>query len=141
MKQPAMRRIVPVIAAALLLLGTSATVYVQSFQQQEVTDSIAINGREVTYEELAAAYPETTITGYDDERYMGIALTDVLAHADVAEPATHSYKFVGADGYSKQVEWKHVQHGILINEDDKRVIFTELPKQSWVAKLVEIKVI
>lgn len=141
MKQAAMRRVVPLIAAGLLLLGTAATIYVQSFQQQESTESITINGRDVTYDELADASQETTITGYDDERYTGIAMPDVLAYTGITEPAAHSYEFIGADGYSKQVEWKHVQDSILSNQDNKRVIFTELPRQFWVADLIEIKVI
>ncbi len=141
MKRPAMRHLVPLIAAGLLLLGTGATVYVQSFQQQEPTGVVTVNGVDVTYEELVDTYPETTITGYDDKNYTGVAMTDVLAHANVAEPAAHSYKFVGADGYSKQVKWKHVQHCILVGADGKRVIFSGLPKQSWVRDLIEITVI
>ncbi|MFO8133573.1 MAG: hypothetical protein R6U10_06565 [Thermoplasmatota archaeon] len=141
MKQATMRRIVPLAAAGLLLLGTTATIYVQSFQQQESTSSITINGVDVTYQELADSYPEEAITGYDDERYTGIALTDALAYAGVTEPAAHEYTLVGADGYSKQVEWKHVQSSILSSQDSKRVIFTELPKQFWVADLIEIEVI
>lgn len=140
MKQAVMRRVVPIIAAGLLLLGAGATVYVQSFQQQETTDSITINGRDVTFQELAAAYQETTITGYDDERYTGIAMTDVLQHVDVTEPAAHDYTFVGADGYSKQVEWKHIQGSVLTDNDGQRIIFSELPKQFWVADLIEIQV-
>ncbi|MBS3773085.1 MAG: hypothetical protein KGY55_02675 [Candidatus Thermoplasmatota archaeon] len=141
MKQATMRRIVPLVAAGLLILGTAATIYVQSFQQQESTDTLAINGMDVTYEELADSYPEETITGYDDERYTGIAMTEVVAYAGVTEPAAHAYTFTGADGYSKQVEWKHVQNSVLSSQDNKRVIFTELPKQFWVADLIEIKVI
>ena len=140
MKQAAMRRMVPLIAASLLLLGTAATIYVQSFQQQESRESIAINRMDVTYDELADAYQETTIKGYDDERYTGIAMSDVLAYTGILEPEAHSYELIGADGYSKQVEWTQVKDSVLSSQDNKRIIFTELPKQFWVANLIEIKV-
>lgn len=140
MKHAATRRIIPLIAAGLLLLGTAATIYVQSFQQQETTDSITVNGMDITYAELTDIYPEKTITGYDDERYTGITMADVLTHAGVTDPAAHDYTFAGADGYSKQVEWKHVQHSVLTDMDGKRIIFSELPKQFWVADLIEIQV-
>jgi len=134
-----LERLVPLVAACLLLLGTLSTIYVTSFQGRESTAYIEVNGVAVSIDRLYAAYGEQSLETSIGETHAGIAFTDLAGEAGIADPAAHVYRIIASDGYSKEVAWKYVQSSIITRE--KRIIFAELPQQYWVRDIVEIKVI
>ena len=57
----------------------------------------------------------------------------------LANPGTHEYKIIAADGYLKTVSWDDMQNGIIL--ESKESYFSELPKQFNVRDVVEIEVV
>ncbi|HDS59293.1 MAG TPA: hypothetical protein ENN54_03245 [Thermoplasmatales archaeon] len=134
-----LERLVPLVAACLLLLGTLSTIYVKSFQEQESTEFISLNGTAVSIDHLYATYSEQSLETSADETHTGIPFASLTQEAGIQDPAAHIYRIIAADGYTKEVEWKYLQNSVLTS--DKRIIFAQLPKQYWVRDIVEIKVI
>jgi len=131
-------RFMPAIAITLLIVGIFSTVYVQSLQNRD-GDSIKLNGEELTLGEIQKCR-EKDIKTSEGKVYTGISLADMINLSGLKDPELHTYKIIGSDGYSKTVEWKYVKKGIFLMEE-KKVIFSDLPKQFWVNDIVEIKVI
>jgi len=133
-------RIAPVIAVSLLLLGIFSTVYVESSKEKISPDYLKINGNRFEIKEILKSCSEKEIKPEAGGAYTGISLADMINFSGVKNPSEYKYKIVGSDGYSKTVDWNALQNGIFYVEE-KKVIFSDLPKQFWVRDVVEIKVI
>lgn len=133
-----LERLAPLVAACLLLVGSISTVYVTSFQERQSTTSIEVNGVAVSIDHLFATYQEQTLETSIGETRTGIAFVDLAREAGIADPASHTYRIIAADGYTKEVPGTYMQSSIITTE--KRIIFAELPQQYWVRDIVEIKV-
>jgi len=132
-------RFVPAIAILLLIVGIFSTVYVQSLQERTDGEYVKINGERFTSNEIQKC-SEKKIKASEGGEYTGISLADMINKSGVKDPETHKYKIIGSDGYSKTVEWEYVKNGVFLVEE-KKAVFSDLPKQFWVRDIVEIKVI
>ncbi|MEA2054823.1 MAG: hypothetical protein U9O96_06965 [Candidatus Thermoplasmatota archaeon] len=133
-------RVIPVIAVLLMTMGILSTVYVHSFQEREGTDYLKINGKEFGINDLFNSCNKKDMKTSMGETHTGISLADIVNLSGVENPGEHIYTIIAADGYSKTVEWNNIKNGIF-TEEEKRAIFSDLPKQFWVRNIVEIKVI
>ena len=131
--------IIPLIAVCMLLVGTLATVYTESFHEQETMGTIDINGKDVFIATLFREYEEKELETSVGEIHNGIPLQLVLSHSGIEKPYEYDYSLSALDGYSKKVEWKYMLEAVLTEEG--RIVFSNLPKQFWVNDLVKIRVI
>ena len=125
-------RLLPLLAIGLLLIGSTATLYVHANTTN--AQSISINNQEYSYEQIQKNTQPRTI-----DTYTGIALDDLIQKAGIEQPDTHDYLIIGSDGYQKTVQWNHLTSGLLTPEGE--VIFSDLPKAFRVKNVNQIKVI
>lgn len=121
------------VLAIVILIG-SLSVLTYTTLSKEDTDTITVNDKEYTWDELFDDFEATTL---DDNE--GILLSDIVNDTGLKDPDTHEFKIVAADGYLKTVSWDDLQNGII--KDNKETYFTTLPKQFFVQDVVEIKVV
>jgi len=133
-------RVAPVVAILLIVVGILSTLHVQSLQEKADGNYIKINGNEFIVSELQKSCSEKEIETSAGEAYTGISLSEMINLSGIKNPGEYKYEIIGADGYSKIVEWNHIKKGIF-SIGEKETIFSDLPKQFWVKDVAEIKVI
>jgi len=121
---------IPIIAAVVLLIGISASVY--AYLQQTNTGSVSINGVEYSSAELMDMGAERVV-----EEFSGAALDELMISAGVPEPEAKEYTLIGADGYQKTVTWENMENGLLTA--DLMSVFSDLAKAFRVKDIIEIK--
>ena len=127
-------KLIPLLAIIVLLIGTGSTIYVHA-TQQELGETITIGDEVFTFEQLFQICQQKEFKEID---YSGIALDNIILKAGVTSPENHEYTIIGADGYQKTVTWENLKNGILTEE--KRAVFSDLPKAFRVRDVVEIKI-
>jgi hypothetical protein len=122
------------IIALMIIIGSlSALVY--NAANTRSTDILTVNGKDYDWETLESDFEIMEFAGHS-----GIPVEDLLEDAGIEDPAGRSFRFIGADGYEKEVPFSDMENG-MINTDEKKVIFPELAKAFWVRDLVEIEVV
>ena len=131
-------RIIPIIAICVLLMGSFTSIYVYALNSNNTAndDFITINDEEYSLEYL---FSNIIIRNLDSINVSGIALDNIITSINVNCPSCNSYKIIGKDGYSQTVTWENMQNGVLTNE--KKIVFSDLPKAFNVKDVVEIEVI
>ena len=131
--------IIPILAMAVLIIGSVATLYVhanQSIQSFE-SDTILINNHSFEIYSIFDKHSNITIETDVGEK-TGISLSELLLSSELACPTCNSYIIKASDGYQQTVEWDDIQQGILTIE--KRTYFPHLAHAFWVRDIVEIEV-
>lgn len=120
------------LAIVLLAIGIGSTLYLTLFKGIEKTEGLLVGETKFSLNELFDTL-ELTIVG----EYQGVALAEVINKAGIENPEEQEYTIIAGDGYQKMVEWKSIQKGIFTRE--KRVIFSDLPRQYWVRNVAKIE--
>lgn len=127
-------KLIPLFAIVVLLIGIGSSLYVHA-TQQEVGETITIGEKVFTFEQLFQMCQQRELK---EINYSGIALDDMILKAGITLSDSHEYTIIGADGYQKTVTWENLKNGVLTEE--KRAVFSDLPKAFRVRDVVEIKV-
>ena len=129
----------PFFAMAVLLLGISATLYVNANQAtiNVNQDSIIVNGISYDVKTLFDQIEWKTIQTDDGER-SGIPTDKLISYTNISCPSNHSYTFIATDGYQQTVPWEYIQQGVFTEE--KRVFFPNLAHAFWVRDVFKIEV-
>lgn len=127
-------KLIPLFAIVVLLLGTSSSLYVHATQRED-RETITIGDEVFTFEQLFQICQQKEL---EELGYSGVALDDMILKAGVPSPENHEYTIIGADGYQKTVTWDNLRNGVLTEE--KRVVFSDLPKAFRVRDVVKIEV-
>ena len=128
-------KLIPLLAIVVLLIGTGSSLYVQA-TQREVGETITIGDEVFIFEQLFQMCQQKEL---EEIGYSGVALDDVILKAGVSSPESHEYTIIGAVEYQKTVTWENMRNGVLTEE--KKVVFSDLPKAFRVRDVVEIEVI
>lgn len=128
-------KVVPFFAIVCLLIGTSATIYVQA--SLSTKNTITLSGNDFTLDQLFAM-GTTRVIATDDGEKSGIALDDLILKMGIDCPSCHQYTFKAKDGYQQTVDWTLMQQGILTEYG--RVYFAETAHALWVRDVIEIEV-
>lgn len=120
---------------ALIILIGSFTALVYNAMSTEETDVLLVNDKEYDWGSL-----ERDLPMIEHEGRNGISLAELLSDAGVKDIEAHSFRFIGADGYQKEIPGTDIVNG-MINTQDRMVILPALAKQTWVRDLVRIEVI
>ena len=131
MKHMEKKKLIPIFAIIVILVGIGSSVYVNAAQVD--LKHINVNGQDYTIDQLFDISEEKTY-----ETYSGIALDDLMVKTGVENPEKHEYTIIGADGYQQTVKWENMINGLLTK--DGKSIFSDLPKAFRVKDIVEIKV-
>ena len=123
-----------VVLALIILIG-SFTALVYNAMSTEETDVLLVNDKEYDWGSL-----ERDLPMIEHEGRTGISLAELLSDAGVKDIEAHSFRFIGADGYQKEIPGTDIVNG-LIDLNEKKVIFPTMAKAFWVRDLVEIEVI
>ena len=75
-----------------------------------------------------------------DLEFEGVELDQIIEDADIQDHETCQYRFTGADGYQKDLDWDNVGTAYIVLED-KTVIFPNQTKSFWVRGLVTIDLV
>jgi hypothetical protein len=94
-----------------------------------------VNGQQYTIDQL---FLLTKPRMFNDSKYTGIALDDLMLKTGVATPEQHTYTLKGLDGYEKTVTWENMKNGLLTK--NRESIFSDLPKAFRVKDIVTIEV-
>ncbi len=122
-----------VLALAIILGSLSALVY--NAVNTRSTDVLTVNGKEYDWESMQNDFD---VMEYDGNT--GISIRELLSDSGVEGLEGRSFRFIGADGYEKEIPWSDMNNGML-NTDEKKAIFPDLAKAFWVRDLVEIEVV
>lgn len=120
---------------ALLVLFGSLSALVYNASNTRSTDILKVNGKEYEWEALENEFDVMEYQGNS-----GISVREVLEDSGVTKFEGRSFRFIGSDGYEKEIPWEDMDNG-MINTEEKKVIFPGLAKAFWVRDLVEIEVI
>ncbi len=120
-------------AIILIAVGIGSTAYVCLFQSSSEAETLLVNKEEISLSQLFDVLEQRKI-----KDYQGIVLGNIIEKAGVENPEKHSYTIVSADGYQKTVLWENFKEGILTRE--KRVVFSDLPRQYWIRNVVKMEV-
>jgi hypothetical protein len=131
----AREKVVPLFAIVCLLIGMSATIYVQASISSKTT--ITLNGNDYTVDQLFTLGTIRIITTDDGEK-SGIALDDLMLKVGIGCPSCHQYTFKAKDGYQQTVNWELMQQGVLTK--DRRVYFSNTAHALWVRDVIQIGV-
>ncbi len=133
------RTIIPLLAMAVLIIGSVSTLYVhanQSIQSMD-NDTIIINNHSFEINTLFNTHSNISIETDIGEK-TGISLSEILVFLEIECASCNSYVIKAADGYQQTVEWDDIQQGILTLE--KRTYFPHLAHAFWVSNIIEIEV-
>ena len=122
------------ILALIILIG-SLTALVHHAMRTYPTDELIVNGKAYDWGSLKRDF--TTI---EQDGRTGISLEELLIDSGVDDIGSRSFRFIGADGYQKEIPGTDIVNG-MINTQDRMVILPALAKQTWVRDLVRIEVI
>ncbi len=121
------------LAVILLAIGIGSTLYVTLFKSSEKTEGLVVGEMEFSLNQLFGTLELVTVG-----EHQGVALAEVINKAGIENPEEQKYTIIAEDGYKKMVEWESIQGGMLTRE--KRVVFSDLPKQYWIKNIVKIEV-
>ena len=122
------------VMAMMILFGTLGALVYNAMNTQS-TDVLTVNGKEYDWNTICDEFDLTRVDGHE-----GVLLIDVLIDSGVKDPEGKNFRFIGADGYQKEVPWEDVQNGVL-DREEKKAILPNLAKAFWVRDLVEIQVV
>ena len=122
------------ILAMIIIFGSlSALVY--NAMNTRSTDVLTVNGVDYDWDTIQNDFETIEYDGNS-----GISVEELIKDSGVKETEGKSFRFIGSDGYEKEVPWDDMKNGI-IDTNEKKVIFPELAKAFWVRDLVEIEVV
>ena len=128
-------KLIPIIAVAVLFIGSISSVYVYAMQND--SEYIEINGTEYTIDQLFFMGKQKNIES-NSELFSGIALDDLMKKTGVSNPETHDYTIIASDVYQKTVKWENMKNGLLTIEGQS--IFSDLAKAFRIKDIVKIEV-
>ena len=120
-------------AIILIAVGIGSTAYIYLSQSSSEAETFLVGKEEISLSQFFDVLEQRKI-----EDYQGIVLGNIIEKAGVENPEKHSYTIVAADGFQKTVSWENLKEGILTRE--KRVVFSDLPRQYWIRNVVKIEV-
>ncbi len=120
---------------ALLIIFGSLSALIYNAMNTRSTDTLTVNGKDYDWNTLESDFDIIEFDGQE-----GISLEEIFEDSGITDPESSSFRFIGSDGYEKEVPWGDLTNGI-INIEEKKVIFPELAKAFWVRDLVEIEVV
>lgn len=128
------------VALAVAILVVSFSAFAYTLVPKGDPDIIVINGLDYDWEAIFTDFETEPFTA-NDVAYEGVSLEDIILDAGVEDPANHSYRLTGIDGYQKDItEWDDMRSGYLTIEDH-RARFPGMTQSFWVADLATIEVI
>jgi len=103
-------------------------------------DSTVINVNDIDYgwDTIFSDYESEDFVAAGDD-YTGVPVSWIILDTGLENPETFEYKFIGLDGYQKDVTWEDVQNGYLV-EDDNMIVFPHMTRSFWVRGLASIEV-
>ncbi len=122
------------LLAMMILLGSLGALVYNAMNTQS-TEVLTVNGKEYDWNTLYDEFDIARVDGHE-----GVLIIDVLSDSGVRDPEGKNFRFMGADGYQKEVPWEDVQNGVL-DREEKKVILPNLAKAFWIKDLVEIMVV
>ncbi len=123
---------------ASVILVSSLAVYAYSLTPIGDTSLLVVDGNQYTWDELGGMFAEVNFV-IDEDEYVGYSMADIILDAGIEDHQGASYKFIGADGYQKDVQWKDIENAF-ITDIDHKAVFPGLTKSFWVRDLIEIRV-
>jgi len=120
---------------ALLILTGSLGALVYNASTTGSTDVLTVCGKEYDWKDLENRFETRESNGHS-----GILVSDLVVDSGFKDPEGKSIRFIGADGYQKEIPWASAGNG-LIDVGEKKVVFPDLYKSFWVRDLVEIEVV
>jgi hypothetical protein len=132
-----LNRILGIAAAIILLTSFGALAY--TFIPKGDADAIRINGTDFAWTEVFADYETLAFTAAEQD-FEGVSLEELVLDSGVTDPASHTYRLIGIDGYQKDVAWNDIQNGYLVL-DKHRAVFPKLTQSFWVRDLATIEVV
>ncbi len=124
---------------AVVILVTSCVAFAYTLVPQGDTNKLVVDGTDFTWDEISENYD---IMEFDvgDLEFEGVELGQIIEDADIQDHENYQYRFTGADGYQKDVNWDDVDNAYLVLEE-KQVVFLDQTKSFWVRDLVTIDLV
>ncbi|MCK4757606.1 MAG: hypothetical protein KAS67_04065 [Thermoplasmata archaeon] len=126
-----------IVAAVILISSCAAFAY--TLIPQGDASKVIVNGMDFSWDDISEDYESVSFEAGDLE-FEGVALDQIIIDSGIQDCADYEYKFVGADGYEKDVGWEDVETAYLALED-KMVVFPGLTKSFWVRDLITIDIV
>ena len=124
---------------AVVILVTSCVAFAYTLVPQGDTNKLIVNGVDFTWDEISVNY-EVVSFSVGDLELEGVELSQIIEDADIQDHENYQYRFMGADGYQKDLDWEDVDSAYLVLED-KKAVFPSQTKSFWVRGLVTIDLV
>ena len=126
-----------IIAVLILLLSFSAFAY--SLVPKGDASLIVVNEVDYGWDFIFTDFEIVSFTASGDD-FQGVLVSSIILDTGLENPEAYTYKFVGLDGYQKDLSWNDVQNGYLV-EDEHKVVFPSQTRSFWVKDLASIEVV
>ena len=129
--------VLAIIAIIVLVLSFSAFAYI--LVPKGDASLIVVNKIDYGWDVIFTDFEMTSFTASEDD-YEGVLVSSIILDTGLENPQGHTYRFMGLDGYQKDVTWEDVQNSYLV-EDEHKVVFPNMTRSFWVKDLALIEVI
>ncbi len=129
--------ILGVFAALILILSFSAFAY--TLVPKGDASLIVVNEIDYGWDVIFSDF-ESEIFAASEDEYIGVPVSQVILDTSLENPETFEYKFIGLDGYQKDLTWEDVQNSYLV-EDEHKVVIPHMTRSFWVKDLASIEVV
>ena len=118
----------PQVLAFIIIVSTIsfAACFGSESNDSEKEDSIFINGKEYTVDNIFSTHTKLTITDTLGNTYQGVSLSLLINATGMEYPQDYQYSITASDGYHKNVTWEDMMKGVLVREKTMTA-FSELP--------------
>ena len=103
--------------------------------------TITVNGKLWTWMQPFDILDEVVMMDNESNDYAGVKLSDLVNLTSLTDQENHNYTIEASDGHSKEVTWDDMINGILVDNEDKMVMFPHLPKGYWIKDVTDIGVV
>ncbi len=124
---------------AILILVLSFSAFAYSLVPKGDASLIVVNEVNYGWDAIFTDFEMELFTASGDD-FQGVLVSNILLDTGLENPESHTYRFMGLDGYQKDLGWQDVQNGYLV-EDEHKVVFPNQTRSFWVKNLASIEVV
>ena len=124
---------------AIIVLTLSFTAFAYTLVPKGDASLIVVNEIDYGWDAIFSDFESENFVANEDE-YIGVPISQIILDTGLENPETFEYKFIGLDGYQKDVSWDDVQNSYLV-EDEHKVVFPNMTRSFWVRDLASIEVV
>ena len=124
---------------AILVLVFSFSAFAYTLIPKGDASLIVVNEVDYGWGTIFSDFESEDFVAMEDD-YTGVPVSQIILDTDLENSESYTYRFIGLDGYQKDVTWDDVQNSYLV-EDEHMIVFPHMTRSFWVRDLASIEVV